>query len=224
MAKNRVIGILGLGVFGSTLAEELADFGVEVIACDFNQKNVDRISESLTIGGVGDFTDLEYIRSLGFGQCDTVVISTGANLESSVLGVVNAKELDIPYIVCKVKNKSHRKVLTALGVNRIVQPEKESGVQMANSLLRNSIDEIIKLDDETSIVEFHAPKPWVGKTLDSLDLRKRYDINIIGVREKLGGTLRTSFSPESLIDANNTYVAVANNAKFEKADYLENIR
>lgn len=224
MTAQRTIGILGLGIFGSTLAETLANYGIEVIACDINQKNVDRISHSLTVGGVGDFTDLDYLKSLGFAQCDTIVISTGSSLESSVLGLVNAKELGVDRIICKVKNKSHRKVLTALGADLVLQPEKESAKRMATTLLRHSIDELIKLDSQTSIVEFHAPKRWLGKSLDSLDLRNRYDINIIGIRRGKQQSLITNFPFDYCLSEHETYVAVADNDKFEKADYLESIR
>lgn len=91
MKKNKVVGILGLGIFGSTLAKELSENGIDVIACDLDPKNVNRLEGYLTIGSIGDFTDLEYMRELGFGQCDSIVVSSGTSLESSVLGVINAK-------------------------------------------------------------------------------------------------------------------------------------
>lgn len=221
--KKRIIGILGLGIFGSTLAKELARNGVEVIACDKDAANVNRLDSYLTIGGVGDFTDIEYMRQLGFEQCDVVVISTGTSLEAAVLGVINCKELGIKRIICKAKNKTNRKVLEALGVDRVILPEKDSGLHMANSLMRHSIEEIIKLDDSTSIVEFHVPKTWVNKSLIKLDLRNRYDINIIGIRQSLREPLNTNFSADYIIRESDILVAISDNDKFEQADYLQTI-
>ncbi len=224
MGKFKLVGILGLGIFGSTIAKELSENDVEIIACDLSEKNVDRLEGYLTVGSVGDFTDLDYMRNLGFAQCDAIVISTGTNLEASVLGVINAKELGIQHIICKVKNKTYRKVLEALGVDVLVQPEKESGIQIARRMIHNTIEEVIKLDDETSLVEFRAPEQWVGKSLTSLNTRQRYDINIIGIRKKRRDALSTTFPADYIIQADDIYVAIANTDKFEKADYLREIK
>ncbi|MGO4936379.1 potassium channel family protein [Fundicoccus sp. Sow4_H7] len=224
MRKNNLVGILGLGIFGSTLAKELSLNGVDVIACDLDQKNVDRLEGYLAVGSVGDFTDLDYMRELGFGQCDAIVISTGTSLEASVLGVINAKELGIDTIICKVKNKTNSKVISALGVNILVQPEKEAGLNMAQRLIHNTIEDIINLDDVTSLVEFRAPEHWIGKPLTSLDLRKRYDINIIGIRKNRHEVLNTTFPAQYIIEKDDIYVAVANTEKFEQAEYLEYLK
>ncbi|OYW71629.1 MAG: potassium transporter Trk [Aerococcus viridans] len=224
MGKFKLVGILGLGIFGSTIAKELAENGVEIIACDLDQKNVDRLEGYLTVGSVGDFTDIDYMRELGFGQCDAIVVSTGTNLEASVLGVINAKELGIKHIICKVKNKTNRKVLEAFGVDVLVQPEKESGIQIARRMIHNTIEEVIKLDDETSLVEFRAPDQWIGKALTTLNTRQRYDINIIGIRKNRRDALTTTFPADYVIKPDDIYVAIANTDKFEKADYLREIR
>lgn len=221
--KRKIIGVLGLGIFGSTIAKSLAENGIEVIACDKDAQNVDRLDGYLTVGSVGDFTDIEYMRQLGFDQCDAVVISTGTSLEASVLGVINCKELGIPRIICKAKNNTYRKVLYALGVDKVILPEKEAGLHMADTLMRHRIQEIIKLDDNTSIVEFHVPSGWVNKKVSELDLRQKYDMNIIGIRQSLHDVLTTDFAPEYIIRSEDILVGISNNDKFEKADYLESI-
>lgn len=223
MKKNRLVGILGLGIFGSTLAKELSENGIDVIACDLDPKNINRLEGYLAVGSVGDFTDLEYMRELGFGQCDSIVISTGTSLEASVLGVINAKELGIETIICKVKNKINSKVITALGVDILVQPEKEAGLNMAQRLIHNAIDDIINLDNETSIVEFRVPQQWLGQSLSSLDLRGHYDINVIGIRKNRQEVLNTSFSANYIIEADDIFVAVANTEKFEQSGIIEHL-
>lgn len=223
MKKNKLVGILGLGIFGSTLAKELSENGVDVIACDLDPKNVNRLEGYLTIGSIGDFTDLEYMRELGFGQCDSIVVSTGTSLESSVLGVINAKELGVETIICKVKNKTNSKVMEALGVDILIQPEKEAGLNMAQRLIHNTIEDFINLDDETSLVEFKAPSQWINHSLNLLDLRSKYDLNVIGIRKHHQSVLNTSFSPEYKIEADDIFVAVANTEKFDQSELLEHI-
>lgn len=91
-------------------------------------------------------------------------------------------------------------------------------------MIHNTIEEIINLDDKTSLVEFRPPEEWVGKSLTSLNTRQRYDINIIGIRKRRREALTTTFPADYIIQADDIYVAIANTDKFEKADYLREIR
>ncbi|AMB99319.1 potassium transporter Trk [Aerococcus urinaehominis] len=223
MKKQRVVGILGLGLFGSALARGLSDHGVDVVGCDKNEDHVEDLEEYLTIGSVGNFTDLDFMRQAGFASCDVIVIGTGENLESSVLGVVNAQELGVKQIICKAKNQQSAKALTALGVSRVILPEEESGTHLANVLSRQSLEGLINLDDSTAVVEFKVPKEWLGKKLSDLDLRRRYDLNIIGIRKHPKQALDTQLDPNQQFEADDFVVAVANLQTFERVDYLERI-
>lgn len=93
--NNKTVGVLGLGVFGRTVARELSRYGCDVIAIDSDAANVDAVSDEVTYAAIGDFTDLDLLKSVGLGNCDIVVIATGTNLESSVLAVMNSKKLGI---------------------------------------------------------------------------------------------------------------------------------
>lgn len=221
---SKLIGILGLGIFGSTIAKTLAEFGSDVIAIDKYEENVNRVEPYITKGVVGDFTDLELLRTVGFEDCDAVVIATGTLLEASVLGVLNCKRLGIKQIIAKAKNKNYREVLEEIGSTVVIQPEKEAGIRIAKNLLRTNIEDIVRLDDSTSVVEFYPPERWIGKTLIQLDLRRKYDINIIGMRRTKNGKLLVSFDPNEPITKEFVLVGITESDKFEQVDYLNQLQ
>lgn len=220
---SKLIGILGLGIFGSTIAKTLSEFGSDVIAVDKYEENVNRIEPYIAKGVVGDFTDIELLRTIGLEDCDAVVIATGTYLEASVLGVLNCKKLGIKHIIAKAKNKNYREVLEEIGSTIVVQPEKESGVRVAKNLLRTNIEDIVRLDDSTSVVEFYPPERWIGKSLIQLDLRRKYDINIIGMRRNKLGRLLVSFDPNEPIAKDFVLVGITESDKFEQVDYLNQL-
>lgn len=220
---SKLIGILGLGIFGSTIAKTLSEFGSDVIAVDKYEENVNRIEPYIAKGVVGDFTDIELLRTIGLEDCDVVVIATGTYLEASVLGVLNCKKLGIKHIIAKAKNKNYREVLEEIGSTIVVQPEKESGVRVAKNLLRTNIEDIVRLDDSTSVVEFYPPERWIGKSLIQLDLRRKYDINIIGMRRNKLGKLVVSFDPNEPIAKDFVLVGITESDKFEQVDYLNQL-
>lgn len=220
---SKLIGILGLGIFGSTIAKTLSEFGSDVIAVDKYEENVNRIEPYIAKGVVGDFTDIELLRTIGLEDCDAVVIATGTYLEASVLGVLNCKKLGIKHIIAKAKNKNYREVLEEIGSTIVVQPEKESGMRVAKNLLRTNIEDIVRLDDSTSVVEFYPPERWIGKSLIQLDLRRKYDINIIGMRRNKMGKLLVSFDPNEPIAKDFVLVGITESDKFEQVDYLNQL-
>ena len=220
---SKLIGILGLGIFGSTIAKTLSEFGSDVIAVDKYEENVNRIEPYIAKGVVGDFTDIELLRTIGLEDCDAVVIATGTYLEASVRGVLNCKKLGIKHIIAKAKNKNYREVLEEIGSTIVVQPEKESGVRVAKNLLRTNIEDIVRLDDSTSVVEFYPPERWIGKSLIQLDLRRKYDINIIGMRRNKLGKLLVSFDPNEPIAKDFVLVGITESDKFEQVDYLNQL-
>lgn len=221
--KSAIVGVLGLGVFGRTVAKELGNFGTEVIAIDTNPNNVQIVSEFVTNPVVGDFTDIDLLRNTGVDNCDIVIIATGTNLESAVLAVMHCKKLGVPRIIAKARSTTFEEVLYEVGVTSVVSPEHDSGYRLASKILRNSISEVLRLDDTVSIVEFEIPKQWVGKDMRELDLRVKYDLNVIGMREERGEPLQ-SIPIELKLPSEIIMVAVASSRKFERFDYLNEIK
>ena len=173
--------VIGLGRFGSALARQLCALGAEVLAIDIHSDLVQQISGDVTHAVVGDAQDKEVLRALGVKDFDCAIIAIGDDLAASVLTTMNLKELEVPYIVCKAHDETHRKVLEKLGVNRVVIPEQEQGVRLARSLFSHNVLEYIELSEEYGILEVPAPKSWVGKTLKELNIRAKLGVNIIAV-------------------------------------------
>lgn len=221
---TKTIGVLGLGVFGSSIAKELSEFDCEVIAVDLDVANVDRVEPFVTEAIQGDITDLEFLKNIGFENCDVVVVATGTSLEASVLAVMNCKKMNIATIIAKAKNKVFMEVLTAVGATRVIRPEKEMGTRVAKNLLRRHITDIVDLDEQYAVIEFYPPIKWVNRSLEELDLRKRYEMNVIGIRKKAERKLDVSFGPDYVIESNDIIVGIAESEVFERYDYLNKLK
>ncbi|HHJ7130684.1 TPA: potassium uptake transporter gating subunit KtrA [Streptococcus pyogenes] len=220
MLKRKTVGVLGLGIFGRTVARELSNFDQDVIAIDIRESHVKEVADLVTKAAVGDITDKEFLLAVGIEHCDTVVIASGNNLESSVLAVMHCKKLGVPTIIAKAKNKIFEEVLYGIGATKVITPERDSGKRVASNLLRHHIESIIYLEHGISMIEFVIPKSWEGQSLSELDVRRKYELNVIGMRQKEVKTLDTNVKPFEPLEPNTIIVAIANDHTFEKFDYL----
>ena len=218
--KNKQYVVLGLGVFGSTVAKTLSQYGCEVLAIDKDPDCVQRISEFVTRAVIGDITDRDFLIDLGVEEFDIGIVAIGNHLEESLLGVLNLKEIGVPYIIAKAKNKRFKFVLERLGADCIVRPEKDMGERIARTLLRKNITDLIEIDENYSVVEMKVPMAWVGHRLKDLDLRKNYEINILGLRDPQTHVLSLSVDPEYTVQLDDHFLMIAETTKIEKFDYL----
>lgn len=220
----KTVGVLGLGVFGSTIAKELGEQHYDVIAVDKDLVDVNRVEEYVVQAVQGNITDLELLESIGLSNCDAVVIGTGSNLEASVLAVMNCKKLGIKKIIAKAKNRTHMEILLEIGADEIIRPEKEMGDKVARNIMRNNILDVINLDEDNSIIEFTAPERWIGRSLKDLDLRKKYKINVIGMKSSPDSPLSINVPPEQKIEPDSFIVAIGKPDTFEHLDYTDQLR
>lgn len=218
--KQKQYAVLGLGIFGSTIAKTLSEFNCEVIALDKEISCVDRASEFVTQAVLADFTDIEQLRAIGVGDCDVAVVATGSRLEESIMAIMNLKELGVPYVLAKAKNKTYMHILLKIGADKVVRPEKEMGERVAKSMLSRNVIDMIDIDDDYSVVEIVAPDRWVGKTLKALELRANYGINVLGIRKRPHERLSISPSAEYMIEKNDQLLVIADTDVFEKYEYL----
>lgn len=212
--------VLGLGIFGSTLVKTLSQFGREVIAIDKDSENVQRVSEFATKAVIGDVTDIQFLTDLGLDDIDVGIVAIGDRLEDSILATMNLKEIGVPYVIVKAKNKRFKVVLERIGADHVVRPEKEMGEKIARTLLRKNIKDLIELDEENCIVEMKVPQSWIGKSLSQLDLRKLYSINVLGKRDPKTHKLEVPVDPSAPIEMNDTFLVLGQTDKIEKYDYL----
>lgn len=217
---KKIFGVLGLGIFGRTIVEELSKFEQEVIALDRHENLVQDVADMATKAAVGDITEIEFLKAVGIAQCDVVVIATGNTLESSVLAIMHCKKLGVKTILAKAKNATYEEVLYGIGATKVITPERDSGKRVASNILRHHIKNIIHIEDNIAIIEFSIPDSWVGKSLVQLDLRHKYDLNLVGIRKKSTSSLDTHINPNQPFEANTEVVAIATDNTFEKFDYL----
>ena len=210
--------VLGLGIFGSTLVKTLSQYGREVIAIDKNPENVQRVADFATKAVIGDVTDFQFLSDLGLDDMDVGIVAIGDRLEDSILATMNLKELGVPYVIVKAKNKRFKVVLEKIGADYVVRPEM--GEKVARTLLRKNIKDLIELDEENCIVEMKVPQAWVGKTLSQLDLRKLYSINVLGKRNPHTHKLEVPVDPNLEIELNDTFLVLAQTDEIEKYEYL----
>ena len=173
--------VIGLGRFGGSIARQLCALGAEVLAMDVRSDLVQQVANDVTHAVVGDAQDKEVLRSLGARNFDCAIIAIGADLGASVLIAMNLKELEVPHIVCKAHDETHRRALEKLGVDRVVIPEQEHAQRLARSLVSNNVLDYIELSEEYGILEVPAPASWVGKYIKELNVRAKMGVNIIAV-------------------------------------------
>ncbi len=217
--KQKTYAILGLGVFGSTIAKTLSEYHCEVIGVDIEMTNVERVAEYATRAVQADFTDLEQLRELGVQDVDVAVVATGSQLESSVMAVLHLKELGVPYIVAKAKNKMYMQILLKVGADRVIRPDKEMGERVAKTLLSRNVVDMIDIDEDYSIMELAAPKDWIGSALKDLDTRNKFGLNILGVRNGEEAKLNFSINADYIINAADQLLVIVEANKFEAMEY-----
>ena len=210
--------VIGLGRFGTSLAQQLCSLGAEVLAMDVRGDLVQQVANSVTHAVVGDAQDKEILRSLGARNFDCAIIAIGDDLAASVLVTMNLKELEVPYIVCKAHDETHRKVLEKLGVDRVVIPEQEHAQRLGRSLYRHNVLDYIELSKDYGILEVPAPKAWLGKTLRELNVRAKLGVNIIAVEN--GGKTNVSPAADYAVKAGDTMVVLGETYALEAVQKL----
>ena len=210
--------VIGLGRFGSSLAKQLCKLGAEVLALDIKGDLVQQVAGDVTHAVVGDAQDKEVLRALGVRNLDCAVIAIGDNLAASVLITMNLKELEVPFIVCKAHDETHRKVLEKLGVDRVLIPEQESAQRLARSLNSHNVLDYIELSEDFGILDVPAPGSWVGKNLRELNIRAKLGVNIIAVEN--GGKTNVSPSADYTVRPGDTLVVLGDNVALEKVQKL----
>lgn len=213
MAKKQFL-VIGIGRFGSELAKTLFKLGNDVLAVDKNEELVEDIADYVTHAVTVESTDENALRELGISNFDVGIVSIGDDLESSVLITLILKDLGVKYIVCKAQNDLHEKVLKKVGADKVVRPEKDMGIKTAYNLVSSSVLDYIELSRDYGIMEIEAPKDWCNKTLIDVDVRKKYDINIIGI--KRGHDINIAPSGEDVIKEKDVLVTLGSHENFNK--------
>ena len=220
----RQFAVIGMGRFGASVAEVLSEKGYQVLAIDTDESIIQDISDEVTQAVCLDATDEKALRSVGIENVDVAIVGIGTNLEASILITLSLKEIGIKEIVCKAISQDHKKVLEKIGATRVVQPEREMGTRVANSLVSTNVIEHIELSGESSIVELISPKDFIGKSLREIDVRAKYGVNVIALKRKIPSASKkeeeeiVNVSPkaEDVINRGDILIILGPNENIEK--------
>lgn len=182
---KKQFAVIGLGRFGFNVARSLANYGADVIAIDQDEERVKKISDIVSYAVQVDAMDEKALREIGIQNVDTVIVSIGENIEANIIVVMILKEMGIHQIIAKAVTTLHGKVLEHLNVQRIIYPERDMAIRVAQSLMRMNIIDQLTLSEEYSIVEIANPAQLIGRTLQEAQLRTQYGVNLIAIKRKI---------------------------------------
>ena len=214
MNAKKTYAVFGLGRYGTAVAKELVDNGMEVIAIDAEQKIVNDAVAYLPVCKCADVTDAEVISRLGIGNIDVVIVCMAGNLEASVMAITLCKEAGVKTVIAKCSNEMQQKILLRVGADQVVFPENESGIRLAKNLLSSGFIDMISLSKDVSMVEIDVKDEWCGKNLIELNLRKKYGFNIVAIKK--GEKVSVNINPEQILDAESSLIVIANTTKLGK--------
>ncbi|MCL4424016.1 MAG: TrkA family potassium uptake protein [Firmicutes bacterium] len=198
--------VIGLGRFGSSVAKTLHAMGYEVLGVDNHSDRIQGAASYLTHVVQADATDEEVLKNLGIRNFDCAVVSIGEDIQASILVTVLLKEMGIKYVVAKALNDLHAKVLSKIGADRIVFPEREMGARVAHNLVSSHVLDYIQLSPDHNIVEVEASPDWNGKTLRHLNFRSRFGVNVLAI--KRGKQINVSPTADDVVMAGDILVVV----------------
>jgi len=181
---KRVV-VIGIGIFGFNIVKKLYENGVEVIAIDKNKDVIQDVRDYTTKAIVADGLDKGLIDSIGLHEDDVVIISFGEDLAASTLITLHLKQLKIKNIIVKAPNVEHKLVLESVGATEVIIPEKEMASKVAKSLISPNVLDYIPLTEDYLICEIAPPQHFIGKTIEELHLRSKFNINVIAIRDTL---------------------------------------
>ena len=188
--KKTKVGIVGGGRFGMTLAQSLASNGVDVTLVDADWNVVQSLADSPIRALQGDATNPVVLRDADFGSCDIAVVAIGSQLEASTLATINCKDLKIPRVVAKAGSALHGRVLSRVGADNVVYPDRDRAYRLAESILhRNPID-VFSIADGYSVAEVAVPPALAGKSLAEGNVRQAFGITVLSVRRVTGDASR----------------------------------
>ncbi len=173
--------VIGLGSFGTAVAEELYARGHEVLAIDSNETAAQAVAETVTHTIIADAKDEAVLESIGVRNFDSVIVCM-TNIEDSMMITLMLKELGAKYVIAKVRSSQHSKMLKLIGADRVIFPEYDMGCRLAQTISSRRALDFIELAPDFAIVELPLPQSWAGQTLEGVGVRPRFGVNVLAVR------------------------------------------
>lgn len=210
--------LIGLGRFGRHIAVKLDQMHHEIMAVDKNEDRVNSVLPYVTNAQIGDATNEEFMESLGVNNFDVCIVAIGDDFQSSLETTSLLKELGARLVVSRAARDVHAKFLLRNGADEIVYPEKQVANWTAIRYTADHILDYIELDDDHAIYEISVPGKWIGKTVEEVDVRRRYGINIMAI--KRSGTMQMNITPDTFFKSGDTVFVLGNTKDIQKCFHI----
>ncbi|MCR5100139.1 MAG: TrkA family potassium uptake protein [Butyrivibrio sp.] len=210
--------LIGLGNFGMLIARQIHEMGHQVMAIDINEERVNETLPYVTNALIGDSTNKSFLESLGINNFDVCIETIGNDFQSSLETTSLLKELGGKLVVSRANREVQAKFLLRNGADEVVNPEKQIAKWTAIRYTSDHILDYIKLDDSHAIFEVKLPKEWIGRSVRQIDIRQKYGINIMAIKES--GNMNLSFSPDDILGENETLLVLGEHKAIQKCFHI----
>ena len=210
--------LIGLGRFGKHMALQLNQLGHQVMGVDHDEERVNDAMDIVTNAQIGDSTNEEFLRSLGVDNYDVCVVAIGNDFQSSLETTCSLKELGARFVVSRAERDGQAKFLLRNGADEVIYPEKQVAKWAAIRYGSDHILDYIELDDTHSIFEVSVPKSWIGLSIGQLDIRRKYKINIMAVKEN--GKMNVSVTPDIVLTQEKTMLVIGEYKALQKCFHM----
>lgn len=212
--NKKTILLIGLGRFGLHIAKKLHELGHEVMAVDVNEERINQAVPYVTDAQIGNSTNEEFLKSLGINNFDLCIVTISDDFQSSLETTSLLKELGAKKVVSRAERDGQAKFLLRNGADEIVYPEKQLASWMAIKYSADHILDYIEIDNEHAIFEVSVPKDWIGKTIGEIDIRKKYGISILGIKD--GKKLNVNVTPSQILGLELSLLVIGDYKKLKK--------
>ena len=206
--------LIGVGRFGRHIAEQLTQLGHQVMAVDTSEERINDVLPLVTNAQIGDSTNAEFLRSLGIGNFDVCIVTVSGSFQNSLETTSLLKELGAKCVVSRAERDVQAKFLLRNGADHVVYPEKQMAKWAAIRYSSDHIFDYIEIDDRHAIFEVEVPESWIGKSVGELDIRRKFGINILGL--KRSGKTDVSVTPDTVLPADVTILALGEYKSLQK--------
>lgn len=211
MKKQYVV--FGAGKFGGSIAVTLQQLGCDVILVDKNPELIQELADEVSYAICADVEDTEAFEELGLKNVDGAIVAITENLEASIVTTMMCHEMGIPRILAKAKSRMHEKILRSVGAHKVIYPETEMGRRVAKYLVADNFADWIELSPYFSLVEMDVPAQWCGKSLIELQIREKYHVNVIGIKD--GDKVNVTLDPKEPLKSGVILILVGENKDLE---------
>jgi trk system potassium uptake protein TrkA len=216
MKNDTSFAVLGLGKFGFYLVKQLFKDGFDVLAVDVDKEVVQAIKDYSTQAIIADATNKDTLLSIGVKEVDTAIVSLGTRMDHSILATLHLKEIGVRNIVVKAITEDHRRILSMIGASEVIFPEQDMARKLAHSLASPNLLDYLPLAEGVSIMELVPHKSFIGKSIKEIQLRNKFGVQLIAIKELVPESINLIPSPDAVIKESDILVLMGRDESLQK--------